>query len=128
MPCPTPGSTAARSAPTRKRRTPAPPRTRAPHACSRGRWGAGGATSRGVRHALIALRGEMVYPSALSAPKWGFYDVLFRGNPFAYKQGFGSYVMENVLFKISFPAEFHAQTAVECAMRLHPAVRSRIDA
>ena len=100
----------------------------APNTGSRKSWAAGDATSRGVRHALIALRGEMGYPSALSAPKWGFYDVLFRGNPFAYKQGFGSYVMENVLFKISFPAEFHAQTAVECAMRLHPAVRNRIDA
>src|SRR6186713_601461 len=100
----------------------------APNTGSRKSWAAGDATSRGVRHALIALRGEMGYPSALSAPKWGFYDVLFRGNPFVYKQGLGSYVMENVLFKISFPAEFHAQTAVECAMRLHPEVRSRIDA
>ena len=95
----------------------------APNTGSRKSWAAGDATSRGVRHALIALRGEMGYPSALTAPKWGFYDVLFRGNPFVYKQGFGSYVMENVLFKISFPAEFHAQTAVECAMRLHPEVK-----
>ncbi len=93
----------------------------APNTGSRKSWAAGDATSRGVRHALIAMRGEMGYPSALTAPKWGFYDVLFRGNPFVYTQGFGSYVMENVLFKISFPAEFHAQTAVECAMRLHPA-------
>src|SRR5687767_14160125 len=93
---------------------------------SRKSWAAGDATSRGVRHALIALSGEMGYPSALSAPKWGFYDVLFCGNPFAYKQGFGSYVMENVLFKISYPAEFHAQTAVECAMRLHASVRERL--
>jgi 2-methylcitrate dehydratase len=100
----------------------------APNTGSRKSWAAGDATSRGVRHALIALRGEMGYPSALTAPKWGFYDVLFRGNPFVYKQGFGSYVMENVLFKISFPAEFHAQTAVECAMRLHPEVRGRLDA
>ncbi len=100
----------------------------APNTGSRKSWAAGDATSRGVRHALIALRGEMGYPSALSAPKWGFYDVLFRGNPFVYKQGFGSYVMENVLFKISFPAEFHAQTAVECAMRLHPEVKGRLDA
>jgi 2-methylcitrate dehydratase len=98
----------------------------APNTGSRKSWAAGDATSRGVRHALIALRGEMGYPSALSAPKWGFYDVLFRGNPFVYKQGFGSYVMENVLFKISFPAEFHAQTAVECAMQLHPAVKERL--
>jgi 2-methylcitrate dehydratase len=99
----------------------------APNTGSRKSWAAGDATSRGVRHALIALRGEMGYPSALSAPKWGFYDVLFRGNPFVYKQGFGSYVMENVLFKISFPAEFHAQTAVECAMALHPDVKDRLD-
>jgi 2-methylcitrate dehydratase len=99
----------------------------APNTGSRKSWAAGDATSRGVRHALIALRGEMGYPSALTAPKWGFYDVLFRGNPFVYKQGFGSYVMENVLFKISFPAEFHAQTAVECAMALHPAVKDRLD-
>jgi 2-methylcitrate dehydratase len=100
----------------------------APNTGSRKSWAAGDATSRGVRHALIALRGEMGYPSALTAPKWGFYDVLFRGNPFVYKQGFGSYVMENVLFKISFPAEFHAQTAVECAMRLHAEVKDRLDA
>jgi 2-methylcitrate dehydratase len=100
----------------------------APNTGSRKSWAAGDATSRGVRHALIALRGEMGYPSALTAPTWGFYDVLFRGNPFVYKQGFGSYVMENVLFKISFPAEFHAQTAVECAMRLHPELKDRLDA
>jgi 2-methylcitrate dehydratase len=98
----------------------------APNTGSRKSWAAGDATSRGVRHALIAMTGEMGYPSALSAPKWGFYDVLFRGQPFAFKQGFGSYVMENVLFKISFPAEFHAQTAVECAMRLHPLVAGRL--
>jgi 2-methylcitrate dehydratase len=100
----------------------------APNTGSRKSWAAGDATSRGVRQALIALRGEMGYPSALTAPKWGFYDVLFQGKPFVYTQGFGSYVMENVLFKISFPAEFHAQTAVECAMRLHPEVRDRLDA
>ncbi len=98
----------------------------APNTGSRKSWAAGDATSRGVRHALIALRGEMGYPSALTAPKWGFYDVLFGGKPFVYRQPFGSYVMENVLFKISFPAEFHAQTAVECAMQLHPRVRDRI--
>jgi 2-methylcitrate dehydratase len=98
----------------------------APNTGSRKSWAAGDASSRGVRHALIALAGEMGYPSALSAPKWGFYDVLFRGQPFVYRQGFGSYVMENVLFKISFPAEFHAQTAVECAMHLHPAVKDRL--
>jgi len=100
----------------------------APNTGSRKSWAAGDATSRGVRHALIALSGEMGYPSALTAPKWGFYDVLFRGKPFVYQQGFGSYVMENVLFKISYPAEFHAQTAVECAMRLHPEVVNRLDA
>jgi len=69
----------------------------------------------------------MGYPSALSAPRWGFYDVLFKGKPFVYHHPFGSYVMENVLFKISFPAEFHAQTAVECAMQLHPSVKDRLD-
>src|SRR6187551_2606387 len=98
----------------------------APNTGSRKSWAAGDATSRAVRHALLAMRGEMGYPSALTAKTWGFYDVLFRGNPFAYKQGFGSYVMENVLFKISFPAEFHAQTAVECALKLHPIVAPRI--
>jgi 2-methylcitrate dehydratase len=98
----------------------------APNTGSRKSWAAGDATSRGVRHALIAMTGEMGYPSALSAPKWGFYDVLFHGKPFAFKQAFGSYVMENVLFKISFPAEFHAQTAVECAMQLHPLVAGRL--
>jgi 2-methylcitrate dehydratase len=100
----------------------------APNTGSRKSWAAGDATSRGVRHALIALGGEMGYPSALTAPTWGFYDALFRGKPFVYKQGFGSYVMENVLFKISFPAEFHAQTAVECAMQLHPHVKDRLEA
>jgi 2-methylcitrate dehydratase len=100
----------------------------APNTGSRKSWAAGDATSRGVRHALMAMTGEMGYPSALSAPKWGFYDVLFRGEAFKYTQPFGSYVMENVLFKISYPAEFHAQTAVECAMQLHPEVRGRIDA
>ncbi len=99
----------------------------APNTGSRKSWAAGDATSRGVRHALIAMTGEMGYPSALSAPKWGFYDVLFKGQPFIYRQPFGSYVMENVLFKISYPAEFHAQTAVECAMQLHPQVRDRLD-
>jgi 2-methylcitrate dehydratase len=98
----------------------------APNTGSRKSWAAGDATSRAVRHALIALTGEMGYPSALSAKAWGFYDVLFKGRPFSYSQGFGSYVMENVLFKISYPAEFHAQTAVECAMQLHPAVKDRL--
>ncbi len=98
----------------------------APNTGSRKSWAAGDATSRAVRHALIALTDEMGYPSALSARTWGFYDVLFRGKPFSLPQPFGSYVMENVLFKISFPAEFHAQTAVEAAMALHPQVRERI--
>ncbi len=99
----------------------------APNTGSRKSWAAGDATSRAVWHAFNALRGEMGYPSALSAPKWGFYDVLFKGRPFVYDQPFGSYVMENVLFKISFPAEFHAQTAVECAMQLHPRIKDRLD-
>ncbi len=99
----------------------------APNTGSRKSWAAGDATSRGVRLALMAMTGEMGYPSALSAPKWGFYDVLFGGKPFSFPQGFGSYVMENVLFKISFPAEFHAQTAVECAMQLHPEIAGRED-
>jgi 2-methylcitrate dehydratase len=98
----------------------------APNTGSRKSWAAGDATSRGVRHALISLTGEMGYPSALSAPKWGFYDVVFK-KPLSFKQGFGSYVMENVLFKISYPAEFHAQTAVEAAMTLHAKVKDRID-
>ena len=98
----------------------------APNTGSRKSWAAGDATSRGVRHALIALTGEMGYPSALTAKTWGFYDVLFKGKPFSLPQPFGSYVMENVLFKISFPAEFHAQTAVEAAMTLHPQVKDRL--
>jgi len=99
----------------------------APNTGSRKSWAAGDATSRGVRHALISLTGEMGYPSALSASHWGFCDVLFKGVPIAVAQPFGSYVMENVLFKISYPAEFHAQTAVECAIGLHPQVRERLD-
>ncbi len=99
----------------------------APNAGSRKSWAAGDATSRGVRLALIALTGEMGYPTALSAKTWGFYDVLFKGQPFQFQRDYGSYVMENVLLKISFPAEFHAQTAVECAMALHPEVKGRLD-
>ncbi|MDE1465755.1 bifunctional 2-methylcitrate dehydratase/aconitate hydratase [Spartinivicinus poritis] len=98
----------------------------APNAGSRKSWAAGDATSRGVRLADIVMRGEMGYPGVLSAPKWGFYDVLFKGNTFKLAQPFKSYVMENVLFKISYPAEFHAQTAVEAAMALHPQVKDRI--
>jgi 2-methylcitrate dehydratase len=80
-----------------------------------------------VRLALMVKKGEMGYPSVLTAKTWGFYDVLFKGNAFKFQRPYGSYVMENVLFKISFPAEFHAQTAVECAMALHPKVKDRID-
>ena len=91
----------------------------APNTGSRKSWAAGDATSRAVRLALIAKTGEMGYPSVLSAKTWGFYDVLFKGKPFVFQRSYGSYVMENVLFKISFPAEFHSQTAVEAAMTLH---------
>lgn len=99
----------------------------APNAGSRKSWAAGDATARAVRLALIASTGEMGYPSALTAPRWGFYDVLFKCNPFKFQRPYGSYVMENVLFKLSFPAEFHAQTAVECAVALHPLVEERLD-
>jgi 2-methylcitrate dehydratase len=99
----------------------------APNTGSRKSWAAGDATSRAVRHALIALTGEMGYPSALTARTWGFYDVLLKSKPLSYPQKFGSYVMENVLFKISYPAEFHAQTAVEAAMKLHPQAQSRLE-
>jgi 2-methylcitrate dehydratase len=98
----------------------------APNTGSRKSWAAGDAASRAVRLALISVAGEMGYPSALSAATWGFYDVLFQGKPFRFQRGYGSYVMENVLFKIAFPAEFHAQTAVECAMQLHPEVADRL--
>ena len=90
-----------------------------PNTGSRKSWAAGDATSRAVRLALIAKTGEMGYPSVLTAKTWGFYDVLFKGNAFKFQRPYGSYVMENVLFKISFPAEFHSQTAVEAAMTLH---------
>ncbi len=99
----------------------------APNAGSRKSWAAGDATSRAVRLALIALKGEMGYPSCLTAPTWGFYDVLFKGNAFQFQRPYGSYVMENVLFKLSFPAEFHAQTAVECAVLLHEEINGRFD-
>ena len=99
----------------------------APNAGPRKSWAAGDATSRAVRLAMLVLKGEIGYPSALSAPTWGFYDVSFGGKPFEFQREYGSYVMENVLFKISFPAEFHAQTAVEAAVRLHPAVAGRLD-
>jgi 2-methylcitrate dehydratase len=99
----------------------------APNTGPRKSWAAGDATSRGVRLALMAMQGEMGYPSALSAKQWGFYDVLFKGKPFTLGRKLESYVMENVLFKISFPAEFHAQTAVECAFRLHAEVKNRLE-
>jgi 2-methylcitrate dehydratase len=91
----------------------------APNTGSRKSWAAGDATSRAVRLALVAKTGEMGYPSVLTAKTWGFYDVLFKGHPFEFQRPYGSYVMENVLFKISFPAEFHSQTAIEAAMTLH---------
>ncbi|KXF81133.1 bifunctional 2-methylcitrate dehydratase/aconitate hydratase [Enterovibrio coralii] len=99
----------------------------APNAGSRKSWAAGDATSRAVRLAMITMKGEMGLPSVLTADKWGFYDVLFKGESFKVNQPFDSYVMENVLFKISFPAEFHAQTAVECAVALHPHVSEQLD-
>jgi 2-methylcitrate dehydratase len=99
----------------------------APNTGSRKSWAAGDATSRAVRLALMCLKGEMGYPGALTAKGWGFYDVSFKGNAFKFQRPYGSYVMEQILFKISFPAEFHAQTAVECAFQLHPQVRDRLD-
>ena len=98
----------------------------APNTGSRKSWAAGDATSRAVWLSLIALKGEMGYPSAITAPTWGFQDVLFKGRELLLPQEFGSYVMENILFKISFPAEFHAQTAVEAAFQLHPQVKDRL--
>jgi 2-methylcitrate dehydratase len=98
----------------------------APNTGPRKSWAAGDATSRGVRLALLARQGEMDYPSVLTAKSWGYYDVLFKGKPFTMGRPLGSYVMENVLFKISFPAEFHAQTAVECAVQLHEQVKHRL--
>ena len=111
----------------------------APNAGSRKSWAAGDATSRAVRLTDIALRGEMGIPGALSAPQWGFYDVLFsktnkdqaikpeEKRQFSFQRGYGSYVMENILFKIRFPAEFHAQTACEAAVLLYPEVKDRLD-
>lgn len=99
----------------------------APNAGPRKSWAAGDATSRGVFLAYITMQGEMGYHTALTAKKWGFYDALFQGKPFAFQRPFSSYVMENVLFKVAFPAEFHAQTAVECAIQLHPLVKDRLN-
>lgn len=99
----------------------------APNTGSRKSWAAGDATSRAVRLALMAMKGEMGYPTALSAKGWGFQDVLFKGKTLTLARELDAYVMERVLFKISFPAEFHAQTAVECAIRLHGQVKDRLD-
>ena len=99
----------------------------APNAGPRKSWAAGDATSRAVRLAMLVMKGEIGYPGALSAKTWGFYDVCFDGRPFEFERDYGSYVMENILFKISFPAEFHAQTAVEAAVTLHPQVADRLD-
>ncbi len=99
----------------------------APNTGPRKSWAAGDAAARGVWLALMTMRGEPGYPSALTAKNWGFYDVSFRGEPFRFQRPYGSYVMENILFKASFPAEFHAQTAVECALMLHEKVRCRLD-
>lgn len=98
----------------------------APNTGSRKSWAAGDATKRGVELALIAQKKEMGYAQALTAPKWGFYDVLFGGKPLIFERPLTSYVVENILFKISFPAEFHAQTAVEAAIQLHPLVQGRL--
>ena len=99
----------------------------APNAGPRKSWAAGDATSRAVRLAMIVQSGEIGYPGVLTAPKWGFYDVLFKGNEFKFQRPYGSYVMEQILFKISYPAEFHSQTAVECAVKLHPQVKDKLD-
>jgi 2-methylcitrate dehydratase len=99
----------------------------APNTGSRKSWAAGDASSRGLFLAFTALRGEMGYPSAITAPTWGFQDVAFDKKPLELTQGYGTYTMENILFKISFPAEFHAQTAVEAAVTLHPDVVNRLD-
>jgi 2-methylcitrate dehydratase len=98
-----------------------------PNAGSRKSWAAGDATSRAVRLALISLKDEMGYPSALTAKSWGFYDVSFKGKEFKFQRKYGNYVIENILFKISFPAEFHAQTAVECSVKLHEQVKTKLN-
>lgn len=98
----------------------------APNTGSRKSWAAGDATARGVQLAFMAMKGEMGYPSALTAPRWGFYDVLFKGEAFKVSRPYGNYVMENILFKIAFPAEFHSQTAIECAFKLHNLVADNL--
>jgi 2-methylcitrate dehydratase len=99
----------------------------APNTGSRKSWAAGDAASRGVRLALMTMAGERGYPAPLSARTWGFYDVSFRGEKFSFQRPYSTYVMENILFKCAYPAEFHAQTAVECAIKLHPLVKDRLD-
>jgi 2-methylcitrate dehydratase len=99
----------------------------APNTGSRKSWAAGDATSRGVYLALLTMRGEMGYLSALTAHTWGFHDAVLEGKALALSRPYGSYIMENILFKVSFPAEFHAQTAVECAVTLHDEVKDRLD-
>lgn len=99
----------------------------APNTGSRKSWAAGDATSRATRLAWMTMQGEMGYPSALTAKKWGFYDCIMQGKPLEISRAYDAYVMENVLFKISFPAEFHAQTAVECAIKLHPEIKNKLD-
>ena len=99
----------------------------APNAGSRKSWAAGDATSRAVRLAMMTMKGEMGMPSVLSTPVWGFYDVSFKGREFSFSKSYGSYVMENILFKISYPAEFHAQTAVECAVLLYPEIKEKLN-
>jgi 2-methylcitrate dehydratase len=99
----------------------------APNTGSRKSWAAGDATARGVWLALITMRGETGYPGALTAKKWGFYDALFGGRRFRIRRTYGSYVMEHILWKVAFPSEFHAQTAAECAFRLHDKVRERLN-
>jgi len=98
-----------------------------PNTGPRKSWAAAQAASQAVRLAMVSLKGETGYKTALTAPKWGFYDVSFKGNHFKFQRPYGSYVMENVLFKVSFPAEFHAQTAVECAFKLHPVLKGKLD-
>ncbi len=100
---------------------------RKPNTGARKSWAAGDASARAVWLSLLAKKGEMGYPSALTAPKWGFYDVLFDGKPFRFQRPLGSYVIENTLFKIPYPTAFHGQTGVEAAIRLHPLVRDRLD-
>jgi 2-methylcitrate dehydratase len=99
----------------------------APNAGSRKSWAAGDATSRAVRLAMMTMDGEMGMPSVLTTPEWGFYDVSFKGKEFSFSKNYGSYVMENILFKISYPAEFHAQTAVECALLLYPQIKEKLN-